>query len=218
MTVADAGLAVSLLESAAGFAPKRLLAGAGVEPDAGAEVVVDAPAVADVVAAEPAAGAPNKPPAGLGVDDSVEGFGAPPKRPPALAVVAGDAEEAVVVAGLAPNKPPAVAVVEAPEAAEVVAPPPPNRPPAADEPAAGAAGAAGLAPNIEVAVVEGVELPACEAAAGAGASAFAPNSPPAEGVEVDAGLAPKRPPAEVLLPDCAPPKRPPDGAAAVMLG
>lgn len=48
-----ADLAASLLASVVGFAPNRLLAAAGVEPTAGAVVVV-APAVAVVVAAEPA--------------------------------------------------------------------------------------------------------------------------------------------------------------------
>lgn len=47
-----AGLAASLLASAAGFAPNKLLAEAGAELDAGAEVVVDAPVAAVVVAVE----------------------------------------------------------------------------------------------------------------------------------------------------------------------
>ena len=125
-----------------------------------------------------------------------------------------------MVAGLFPNSPPAVAVVELPDAAEVVAPPP-KRPPAGAEPAVEVAGAAGLAPNKDVAVVEGAEPP-CDAAAGAAPSGFAPNKPPAAGAGegAAAGLAPKRPPAAgVLFPDCAPPpKRPPGVAEAVVLG
>lgn len=216
-----ADLAASLLASVVGFVPNRLLAAAGVEPTAGAVVVV-APAVAVVVAAEPAgwldAGAPNRPPAGVEVDDSVDGLGAPPKRLPALAeVVAGAAVEVVLVAGLAPNKPPAVVVAEAPEAAEVVAPPP-KRPLAGVEPGVVVAGAAGLAPNKEAVELAGAVLPACEAAAGGAPSVFVPNRPPAAGVEAGAGFAPKRPPGGALLPDCAPPNRPLDDAAAVVLG
>lgn len=165
-----ADLAASLLASVVGFAPNRLLAAAGVEPAAGAVVVVVAPVVAVVVAAEPAgwldAGAPNRPPTGFKVDDSVDGLGAPPKRLPALVeVVVGAAVEVVVVAGLFPNNPPAVVVAEAPEAAEVVAPPP-KRPLADVEPGIVVAGAAGLAPNKEAVELAGAVLPACEAAAG----------------------------------------------------
>lgn len=164
-----ADLAASLLASVVGFAPNRPLAAAGVEPAAGAAVVVAA-VVAVVVAAEPAgwldAGAPNRPPTGFKVDDSVDGLGAPPKRLPALVeVVVGAAVEVVVVAGLFPNNPPAVVVAEAPEAAEVVAPPP-KRPLADVEPGIVVAGAAGLAPNKEAVELAGAVLPACEAAAG----------------------------------------------------
>lgn len=52
MVLVVAGLAASLLASAAGFAPNKLLAEAGAELDAGAEVVVDAPVAAVVVAVE----------------------------------------------------------------------------------------------------------------------------------------------------------------------
>lgn len=218
-----ASLLASLLASVAGFAPNKLLAEAGAELDAGAEVVVDAPVAAVVVAAEPVAwllaAAPNKPPAGFGVDVSVEGLGAPPKRPPAVVVAAGVVAEAVVVAGLAPNSPPVVVVVELAGAAEVVAPPP-KRPPDGAELGVEVAEAAGLAPNREVVVAAGVELPPW-VVAGAAPSGFAPNSPPevGAGAGADAGLAPKSPPAEALLPDCAaPPKRPPGVAEAVVLG
>lgn len=171
------------------------------------EAIVVACAAADV-----AAPVPNKDDAGLdvaGADDL-----SPPKRPPAVEVVDGAANNAVVAAGLLPNKPPAAALVAGVEedvAAELEAavpnrlgPVPVEAGPAVVEEVEAGFTVNGLAVPVAAADVA-VDLPV----------AALPKRPPVDVPGAGAALFPNKPPA--VLPNCRLEKGPEAVGAAGLL-